>query len=402
MGRHPIRNTERFDRDEQGGVAILFALVLVVITFAAGVGLDFARVLHARTGLASAADAAALAAGRALSDGTHSDAEIRTVAQAFFTQNLHGADTFGDVGGLSVAIDRDAGRVKVDVAASVPMTLTRVAGFKSMTVPVTSETATSSRDIELALVLDVTGSMSGSKIADLRTAAIDLVDQVIPDGGRSGRARVGLAPYATSVNAGSFFQAATGRRTGTGCVIERAGAARFDEDAPAAGAYFSYDRSVPCPSASVQPLTEDKRAIERQIRSLGANGSTAGHIGAAWGWYLVSPKWSGIWPADSRPAAYDASKTIKAVLLMTDGAFNDEHVEENGKSASQARALCRNMKEAGVTVYSVAFVAGAEAEALLRECASSPAHYFTADDGDALKGAFRAVGNSLTDLYLTQ
>ena len=38
-------------------------------------------------------------------------------------------------------------------------------------------------DIELAMALDVTGSMSGSKIADLRTAATDLVDILLPAGG---------------------------------------------------------------------------------------------------------------------------------------------------------------------------------------------------------------------------
>lgn len=391
-----------FLADEAGGVTIIFTLMLVVLMFAAGAALDIGRVMHTRSGLVTAADAAALAAGRALSDGNRTDTEIRDIATAFFKENLAAAETFGDVDALDVTIDRDAGKVKIDVSAKVPMTLSRVAGFDSMDVPVISETATSSRDIELAMVLDVTGSMAGSKIADLRTAAADLVDQVIPDQGRRGRARIALAPYAASVNAGSYFNAVTGRRSGTGCVFERSGSARFAEDAPGGGSYLGYDKDVVCPSASVRPLTESKSTLKSQIAALRADGMTAGHIGTAWGWYLLSPLWSSIWSADSRPAAYDADKTLKAVLLMTDGEFNTQYVAGNGSSAAQAKALCKNMKDAGVEVYTVGFMAGSAAEAMLRECASSPAHYFTASNGAALSAAFRAVGRSLTDLHLTQ
>lgn len=403
----PIRSTVRFSADgfladSRGGVTIVFTLMLVVLMFAAGAALDIGRVLHTRAGLVSAADAAALAAGRALSDGNRTDTEIRDIAKAFFKENLAGAETFGDVDALDVAIDRDAGKVKIDVSAKVPMTLSRVAGIDSLDVPVVSETATSSRDIELAMVLDVTGSMAGSKIADLRTAAADLVDQVIPDAGRRGRARIALAPYAASLNAGSYFNAVTGRRSGTGCVFERSGSARFDENAPSGASYLGYDRTVVCPSAAVRALTEDKASLKTQINALRADGMTAGHIGTAWGWYLLSPLWSSIWPAESRPAAYDADKTLKAVLLMTDGEFNTQYVAANGNSATQAKALCQNMKDEGVEVYTVGFMAGSAAEAMLRECASSPAHYFTASNGAALSSAFRAIGRSLTDLHLTQ
>jgi hypothetical protein len=60
------------------------------------------------------------------------------------------------------------------------------------------------------------------------------------------------------------------------------------------------------------------------------------------------------------------------------------------------------MKTQGVIVYAVAFDAGPSAETLLSQCASSPGHYFTADNGADLKSAFQSVGRSLTDLHLTQ
>jgi Flp pilus assembly protein TadG len=393
-----------FASDDRGSVTLIFALMALVLVFAAGVGVDYARMLHARFNLSAAADAAALAAGRALGEGTRTDGEIRQLAEAYFRANLDEGHDFGEIGDLTVAIDREAGRVKVDATAEVPMTLTRVAGFDDAEIPVTAETVAGQHEIELAMVLDVTGSMGSpaSKIADLRLAANGLVEQLLPDDGRPSRVRVALAPYAASVNAGSYFTAATGRRIGTGCVFERGGAARFREDAPTASSYLGYDKSVACPSASVQPLTASKRVLTGQIDKLRASGQTAGHIGTAWGWYLLSPKWASIWPNDSRPEAYQPSKIIKAVLLMTDGEFNTEYVSANGASATQARSLCTNMKDEGIIVYSVGFMAGSAAERLLEDCATSPGHYFPASNGDALQTAFNAIGQSLSNLHLSQ
>lgn len=403
MAQHTDR-APSFAANEAGGVTITFAIMLTVLVLAAGVALDYARMLNAQFAVSAAADAAALAAGRTLSLGDRSQGEIEQAAQIYFRENLASRGDFGEVGDLTVAIDRDAGKVKVDGSVRVPMTLTRVAGFDTVDIPVMAETTVGQQEVELAMVLDVTGSMNtpSSKIADLRRAANDLVEQLLGDANRSGKIRVALVPYAASVNAGSYFTAATGRASGTGCVIERAGAARFAEDAPGSGTYLGYDRNAPCPSVSVQPLTSDKRSLLRQIGGLRASGQTAGHIGTAWGWYMLSPEWKSFWPTDSRPKDYKPAKVVKAVLLMTDGEFNTEYVAANGSSAAQARALCENMKDEDVIVYSVGFMANNTAERLLKQCATSAGHYFPASNGKALQEAFAAIGQNLTNLHLSQ
>ena len=55
---------------------------------------------------------------------------------------------------------------------------------------------------------------------------------------------------------------------------------------------------------------------------MAASGSTAGHIGTAWGWYMISPTFSYLWPTASQPAAYGEDHLFKIVILMTDGEFN--------------------------------------------------------------------------------
>lgn len=150
------------------------------------------------------------------------------------------------------------------------------------------------------------------------------------------------------------------------------------------------------------PLSDDPDALKRTIGGLSAGGGTAGHIGTAWANYLISPKWSGIWPGASAPVAYNDSKTIKAIVLMTDGEFNTWYVGANGSSDAQARKLCTEMKKDNVVVYSIGFMSPPAAQALLKNCASSADHYFNASNGNELRSAFIEIANNLNNLRLTQ
>lgn len=263
------------------------------------------------------------------------------------------------------------------------------------------------------MVLDVTGSMDDNgKISALKNAAIDLIEFLSPVMVPGGKTKVALAPFSASVNAGAFSAAVSGGASVDGCVFERDGASAFQETSPTSGQPLNSmpDPSNPtndkyvCPSAAISPLTTDADALKSAVNSYNADGATAGHIGLAWGWYLISPNWSSIWPAASVPAEYpsDDKGVLKAVILMTDGEFNTSYWNgpHNATSADQARQLCANMKAAGVTIYSVALNAPASAQSLLAECASSPEQYFNVVDGGELRAAFTKVGGSLVERSL--
>lgn len=54
------------------------------------------------------------------------------------------------------------------------------------------------------------------------------------------------------------------------------------------------DRQLPAlwrslPDKAIVPLSDNKTALKNSINSYTAAGSTAGHIGIAWAWYLLSP-----------------------------------------------------------------------------------------------------------------
>ena len=70
---------------------------------------------------------------------------------------------------------------------------------------------------------------------------------------------------------------------------------------------------------------------------------------------------------------------------------------------------CAAVKSAGIQVYTIAFEAGADGEAVLdldpttgRGCASSQSHFFDAQGGQGLENAFNAIATSISQLRLTQ
>lgn len=425
MAAKATRIADRFARDERGSIAMMFGISAMAITMFAGIAIDYSRVNHERSRVATSLDAAALAAGKALLDGRLSDGDVEMVAKAYFEQNMKAGERFGKINDLAVEVKRGSSGVTLTATVEVPMTLTRIAGVDKLVFPVTASTAFEQIDIELSMALDITGSMRGQKLEDLKSAANGLVDVLLPDGGTPNKVRIALAPYATAVNLGAYAATASDNRSTDGCVYERTGAEAYSDAPPQAGAFFQAGGTpididptegryaYACPTATILPLTDDADAVRTSIRNFSANYGTAGHFGAAWAWYMVSERWRTFWPASSAPEAKDKSKRIKAVILMTDGMFNTAYA--NDTSANQALRLCDAMKGTDVQpgkpvkdhdtiVYAIAFQAPGSAEALLRQCASSSSgsHFFTAANGDDLAMAFEAIANQLNNLRLTQ
>lgn len=390
--------TARFVADRRGNVAMLVALGAFAMLGLVGVALDFSRALTVRHSLQNALDSASLAAAELQSRGGASMSDLQRAAQAMLDANITVAvpHTCADP---VLTRDAAAGRVSLRMACETPTTLSALLGFAKLDVAATSTAEYARAKLDVALMLDITGSMSGAKIADLKDAAKLFVDTVVDPAGRSEDVRVALAPFAASVNAGGYFDDATGETAaGSTCVTERLGGQAFTDAAPRAGA-FSEVGPNNCPGASIEPLSHDPDALKRRIDTFSAAGHTAGHLGVAWARYLIAPDWAGVWPADSAPMPYGDPHKVKAVILMTDGAFNTQYSPLS--SAEQARRHCDAMKADGVVVYAVAFQAGSAAEALLQDCAS-PGNYYNAATGTALRDAYRSIGMQLRRLRISR
>ena len=407
-------NNRHFKRDEQGSVAVVFGLMFLALWFIAGVAIDYGRVVHTESKFVAAADAASLAGGRALLDGSLTDEDVKVLAGRYFEENVNSdGSTVAQYNTPEIDVDRSTGKVTVSVTAEVAMTMTAVMGFEKIDVPVYSAVQFDQKDIELGMALDITGSMRGQKLADLKSAARTLVDILIPVDGSANNIRIGLAPYAAAINLGSYAGDVSNNASTDGCVWERTGSEAYTDAAPEAGAYFNSGAtpadidategrsSYSCPRAELMPLTSDRDELKAAIGAFTAAGFTAGHIGTHWAWNLISPLWNNVWPEASKPVAYGDEKTLKAIILMTDGLFNTAY--SNGTANEQAIALCESMKAAGknVVVFAVGFQAPESAKETLRTCASSENHFFDATDGNQLTQAFTAIGLQLNKLRLT-
>lgn len=406
--------------NEGGSAAVMFGLVFAVLMIAAGAALDYARAARVSSFIGATLDAAALAAAKELSEGASQD-HVETVARTYVAANLKGSDISGAaLSSLEVIQDRQNKTLTVTAGADVETVFMRLAGIGTVPVSKSSIAAFKAKDIELSLVLDVTGSMSGSKIRDLQDASREAIDSLLGSAELSGSSvRIGLVPYAASVNAGDYADVASQGESRDRCVIERSGRHAFDDSAPGDGAFVSaYPASgtprndhYSCPRSTIVPLTADRQRLFDTIDGFSTSGWTAGHIGAAWGWYQVAPDWSRVWPAASRPAAYATPNLVKAVVLMTDGEFNTNYLngQPNRTSDAQARDLCSAMKAKGVLVFSVGFkLAQRTAIRTMEHCASTDPEdpegrlMFLAEDGDELSAAFRSVTEHLLKLRLAR
>ena len=154
-------------------------------------------------------------------------------------------------------------------------------------------------------------------------------------------------------------------------------------------------------------MTDDKLLLKSTVDSYTTGGTTAGHLGTAFAWYLLSPEWASIWPASSEPSAYGDGNTTTVAILMTGGEYNTVGGSMSGgnvtKSAKAARDTCKEMKAQGIIVYTAGFkLNAATAQATLEQCASDGNKFYEAKDGDSLRSAFQAIAQDIATLRLLE
>jgi Flp pilus assembly protein TadG len=459
-----------FKRNGSGSVGMTFGLMIIPLMGLLGMAVDFSRVATARFVMQDAVDAAMLAAGRAAQITINDPAgAAKKAAGVYFDLAAPKSVTIST---SKITTNATATELTMQVTYWVQTPIVSLLSLmtppesdpeaptqcktskfacQKLSTQATATIASGGNggsNVEVAMMLDITGSMEESdgkgstKLATLKVAATDAIDILIWQDQSQHTARLALAPFSQGVNAGSYASAVTGLSATSGtrklipCVVERLGANAYTDAAPSSAngwlgnnagtnapsgyRYTStlgssnYNSGGTCGSSSpsgteaIVPLTSDKNILKARINGLTASGGTAGHIGTAWAWYLLSPNWNTIWPAASQAGSYaDISATTskgypllqKYAILMTDGDYNNQY--SSTSSFNQARTLCTNMKAKGITVFTVGFMVSTTAKNFLTSCATSADHYYDATDGDKLKSAFRDIALKISTLRLS-
>lgn len=198
-------------QDESGSIVPIFAIMLLAILVLLGFSLDFRRIASADARLQSAVDAATLSAAQTYAQSsTLPDAQRLSNATDVFNATLD-ADLQGESFGLTVdSISvQTAGATNEAIDATVRADLPLVFGglFGQSSVDISTNSAADAggpQNVEIVLALDNTGSMfNGNRFNLMRSATKGFVNNLFDDAVGPGQTRIGVVPWATTVNINS-------------------------------------------------------------------------------------------------------------------------------------------------------------------------------------------------------
>lgn len=382
-------------RNSRGSVSLMYVLNTVGLLVALMSGIDVMRWAIADARLQSALDTAVLAAGKNLANLPASPtaaqlAAWQAYAQGYFSANmpsgylgatLNGAPAITTTTTAASPNNPSIQTVSMSVTGSIPLLVSGYIASAPLTLSAGNQALrVVQSNLELALVLDNTGSMAGSasggkgsasKLAALKTAASNLIDTLTASSRNGGSVNIGLVPFTTTVSvrdangnlpvnwlrlasdvAGSAMPATAPFASASawgGCFAEphdssgnlnsppallapgsRPFSAYFDTWIKSGGSgwgstaatYSSFSASN-CITAPTQFLTSDAASLKTALATMTASGNTFIATGILWGWRMLSPEWRSSntalgWGSPTVPQD-TGSNLIKALIIITDG-----------------------------------------------------------------------------------
>ncbi len=498
------RFAELFRKDERGSTAMIFALMIMPVMLMTGMAVDYSRMITVKQRMQTAIDAAALAGVRAQQASSSTTTTFQTTANTYYTAITRSlpfvvatklnaptvannsntytwtADTWIRTPFMSLipmlAGYNSAGNGSLADAPTSPFNCTgnkwkcqKITTTASILATVGCDVASGANcySVETSFMLDITGSMAGQSLTDLKAAANTAIDILVWTDQSNQTSRVAISPFAQDVRmpTAAAYTAVTGQAAVTTgksvygyrfsingnnwCVGERQGSDKYLDTLPTAGnspiATWTYtsnkgDASANCnvPSqAAVQPLTADRTVLHNLVNGLQTAGSTGGHIGTQWAWYMLSPNFKSLWNTANQAGNYDTNFNIntgvgdptkqklkKYAILMTDGDYNTEYTSqaildswfgespENDSATNQAASTCVGMKAKGIEIFTVAFSHDGglsnAAKTMLKNCATQipgvsndTSHFYDASNGDALNKAFKDIALKISKIRIS-
>lgn len=216
----------KYWQNKRGSIIVWSTMALIPMLGFTSLSVDGARAYLVKSRLSEAVDAAALAGGKTITTSEYT-ADINKYFNANFPTGYMGATVIGPV--ITTGSNNETITVKAE--ATIPTTFARLIGHNTMSVSAKAVVHRSVRGMELALVMDNTGSMrSNNKIGAMRDAATLLVNTLYGSRDTIDNFWVSVVPYVATVNIGSdrtswltgYVPANFAPTTWKGCVEARA------------------------------------------------------------------------------------------------------------------------------------------------------------------------------------
>ena len=450
------RRLAAFARDEEGGLIIFSLFLFVCMMLAVGIAIDTMRTEMARTRLQNIADNAVLAAA-----SMEQSLDPRAVVEDYFSkaglsQNLENVTVTQGVNHKTVTAQTNT-KLPMFFLGMVGVTHmearssgTATAGYTDVEVSMVLDISGSMREnskmanlrnaakdfVDAVIDHDDPGAVSvslvpytaqvnaGSAITDRlnvdeKHSYTHCLDFAEADFGNTG---ISLTEPYEHMQHFQHYSSSTSPIDNPGCPQE------------------DFERIV--------PFSENTAALKATINQYTPRANTAIHLGMKWGVALLDPGFrpviaqlaaSGEAGAafGDRPYAWDRDNTMKVVVLMTDGQNVDtlrmkphfydspEEIErwhlysvsawanyqgnywgnyiDMKYTSAQADAMLLNICDAakarGITIFSVGLEVTTYSASLMRNCASTPSHYFDVE-GTEISDAFSAIARQISTLRL--
>ncbi len=204
--------------------------------------------------------------------------------------------------------------------------------------------------------------------------------------------------------------------TWNGCVMDRD--QNYDQlnTAPSttdASTLFPAQQYSACPTQLVG-LSYDWTALNSKVDAMSPNGSTNQGISLQWAWQSLTASPFTI-------PAMDPSKVYKQIIiLLTDGLNTQNRWDGTGfpnqsastiakidnrmyKSGSPVTGTCKNIKDAGIIIYTVQVNTGGDpTSTLLQNCASDSDKFFLLTNANQIVTTFQQIGTELSELRISK
>jgi Flp pilus assembly protein TadG len=381
-------------RNRDGNFGMMTAILLPVLVAGAGIAMDTTNLMLSRSQLQQAADAAALATSSALVAGTITETTAPDWGKNF---------VYGQIANFLDATSAAA----VKNATNVTITTSQVSTSKNFSV-----TVSSSAPVTLT---PFTKLFTGRSVTNVAVAAQSAGTKTPP-------VRPGLSMELVLDDSGSMTENTTTVKS-TGCIIGILGLCIGQQTTyvtkaealkqAVASLYDALDKSDPntkyvrtgaiaYAAATVVYPNGIKAQKPMAWGTTGARGLTLAPGGGTDATAAVNTAAANIkansYATDAESVEHKKKRgdptADRSMVLMTDGEMTGNSTSWSSVFDASTRKACSDAKDAGIRIFTVAFMAPEKGKSLLQFCASAPEDYYQAETMDTLIASFKAIAET--------
>lgn len=364
------RALQRFGKREDGNLTIFALCLFMLMVMMGGVTVDLMRFETMRTTLQNTLDRATLSAASLSQQLDAEDVVTDYFAKAQLSHYLKD---------VTVTEGLNFREVVADAEASTDPFFMHLIGINEMDAPGHSKAEQRMTNVEIMLVLDVSGSMnSNSRLTNLKTAAREFVDTVLSSD-EEDKISIGIVPFNGQVDLGSSLAArynltedhnvsdmhcvdlpdslysTTAISTNTPLPMTTP-SDTYSSTNKTNGYVSRTDSSYAinnngnrwCPDVNnantIMLPSQSITALQAKINGLYGIGATSINAGLKWGMAMIDPGTQGVFnhyinnggmPSvfSGRPFSFTDPESMKVIVLMTDGEhFAEERLNDLYKS----------------------------------------------------------------------